>query len=590
METKHRRTLTVASVGCAVTALAAGVLGTPAHAMATTPPAFSVANVSHYGGEPSITSDSTGVLYESSPSNAGEVYKSTDKGATWHKTTGSPDSSSGDDCLATDQSNALYWCNLASTSSGQLPLQADVWKSVDGGANWAHGDGAVTGMCSTSCNPFGVDRQWTAASILSAGQTTSQAEVVLMYHDFYGPSHIWVNVSQNGGATFGAAQEVLSSPNVSAGALPGELTAQGYTFCNSVPAGVAIVPRDAPAAKHPGRIFVAWIASDPAQDLTGCNISMDQSFHTVWISYSDDKGVSWTPQLAFDGGVGHDASTPFAAFTIDNQGDPYIAFDMNHWDSNPATNLGLTAQCAGFSTAGTLQAHPECGYDQYVVWSQDGGSTWDGGGGTIPGSAGAPYKVNPDSETGTHFFPTIAAGDPGKVDVGYLRTTTLDPTDPFGKVDPGGCGGPNSTATMFYPPACSWNLYEAQSLNLTQSPGSATWVTSPITTIAMHQGDICNLGIACVGTVGSNRNLLDFNQETIDPTTGCAHISFADDNTVHQLRAANQISGPSAIGSGGCGLSANTPEAPWAALLVTASGAGVLVWQMRRRRRVTTLA
>ena len=37
----------------------------------------------------------------------------------------------------------------------------------------------------------------------------------------------------------------------------------------------------------------------------------------------------------------------------------------------------------------------------------------------------------------------------------------------------------------------------------------------------------------------SNRNLLDFNMETIDPT-GCAHIAFADDNTVNMLRVANQ--------------------------------------------------
>jgi hypothetical protein len=57
----------------------------------------------------------------------------------------------------------------------------------------------------------------------------------------------------------------------------------------------------------------------------------------------------------------------------------------------------------------------------------------------------------------------------------------------------------------------------------------------------MHVGDICNLGIACIPTV-SNRHLLDFIQETVDPQ-GCAHIVYADDNLVNQIRVANQTSG-----------------------------------------------
>ena len=61
----------------------------------------------------------------------------------------------------------------------------------------------------------------------------------------------------------------------------------------------------------------------------------------------------------------------------------------------------------------------------------------------------------------------------------------------------------------------------------------------------MHVGDICNLGIACVG-LSSNRNLLDFITETLDPR-GCAHIAYADDNTVNKLRVANQTSGPCII-------------------------------------------
>lgn len=515
--------------GAAAALALAAVVSSASSAGAASRPAYSLANVGAYGGEPSMAADSAGQLYETTPSGGTVTYTSTNRGATWAQVT-TADPKSGDDCLATDQANAVYLCNLAG-SQGVAPLQADVWKSVDHGKTWSHGAGLIP-QCATSCSAFGVDRDWVAASI-SPGGTTSNAEVVLMYHDFFGPSQIWVNISHDGGATFGAPQEVLASPAVTPGAVSGTLVAQGYTFCNTVPAGVRIAP---PGTQHAGRIYVAWIASDLAQNATGCNISMLQSFHTVWISYSDDNGTTWTPQQAWDAGIGHDTSTPFVGFTTDNQGNPYFGLAVNA-SSNPAT-------CSAESTAGTVQSDRSCEYDMYVVWSRDGGSTWDGGGGLIPGSAANAYRVNPVSETGTHFFPAIAAGDPGKVDVAFLRTTEILPTDTLGKADPGGCAGPgpaNGNPTT-YPPICSWNLYAAQSTNLTAGVSSATWAVTQVTTTPMHVGDICNLGIFCVDP-NSNRNLLDFIQETLDPS-GCAHIAYADDNTVNKLRAANQTAGP----------------------------------------------
>ena len=492
-------------------------------------PAYQVADVGAYGGEPSIVSDASGHLYDTTPSGGTITYLSTNRGADWHQVT-TADPNSGDDCLATDQSNAVYLCNLAG-SEGVAPLQADVWKSINGGTSWTHGEGALP-QCATSCSPFGVDRDWVAASILS-GKSTSKAEVVLMYHDFYGPSQIWVNISRDGGATFGAPVEVLAGPAVTPGAVAGTLVAQGYTLCNTVPAGVGIVP---PGKPHAGRIIVGWIAADLPQNATGCNVTMAQSFHTLWVSYSDDGGQTWTPQQAFDAGVGHDTSTPFVGFTLDRQGNPYFGFAVN-LSSNPAT-------CSAESTAGTVQSDSSCEYDMYVVWSSNGGATWDGGGGLIPGSAATAYRVNPTTETGTHFFPAIAAGNPGQVDVAYLRAPQILPTDPLGKADPGGCAGPGPTNgnPTTYPPACTWNLYAAQSLNLTNGVGRATWAITPITTTPVHIGDICNLGIFCVAP-SSNRNLLDFITEALD-NHGCAHIAYADDNTVNMLRAANQTAGP----------------------------------------------
>jgi hypothetical protein len=581
------------AVGC----LAGTLLGVSNVAHAAGPPVFSLSPAGAFGGEPSVTSDTNGVLYATSPSGP-QTYRSTDKGATWTNIQ-SPDNNSGDDCLNTDQANSLYWCNLGSMTVGSAPLQADVWKSTAGNittcttnCSWQYGNNATTaGTCSTSCNPFGVDRQWVGSSITGVPPSTdtAHATVVLMYHDFYGPSHIWVNVSTDGGATFGTAQEVLSGGFTNNPT--GTVTAEGYTFCNTVPAGVGVVR---PGNPHAGRIFVAWIASDLAQDATGCNISMAQSFHTAWVAYSDDNGATWNPQMAFDSGIGHDMSTPFVAFTMDSVGNPYIAFDTQAPTQNPAT-------CSADVAANSVQSDKICGYNAYVVWSHDGGNTWDGGGGSLPdppGSAAAAYQANPSTETGTDVFPTIAAGDAGKVDVGYLHTDAIVPTSPLGKFLPSGCAG----TTPNFPARCHWNLETSQSLNLNNTPATATFTKVQATTTPMHYGDICNLGIACAPTSPDPRHLLDFNQETVDPTTGCAHIVYADDNAGstygdpndpspfgNHLVAANQIDGPSIIGTGTCGAAIAAPEVPWAVMLPLAGGAAMVALGVRRRRRGSAL-
>jgi len=515
-----------ALVGAALVSVAPG-------AAANTHQRWRLATVGPFGGEPSIASDPRGVLYDITPSGGMVAYRSTNKGASWTPIA-IADKSSGDDCVTTDQTGAVYECNLAG-SAEHTPLDADVWKSTNGGKSWVQGQNTFinSSTCGTSCSPFGVDRDWLAASVLKKGAPTSKAEVVLMYHDFYGPSSIWVNISTDGGKTFSRQVNALNGPAFTPGSVSGSLEADGYTFCSSVPAGVGIVP---PGEKHAGRIIVGWIASDPGEDAAGCNVSQYETFHTLWVSYSDDGGQTWTPQLAYDAGVGHDTSTPFAAFTTDKAGNPYFAYATNGNSVAPV--------CGAESTAGTEQSDPSCGYNAYVIWSKDAGATWDGGGGVIPGSAAAPYQVNSPQESGTHLFPAIAADSPGHVDVAYLRTPTIMPTGPSGKADPGGCAGSNAAAAPpTYPAACKWFLYAAQSNNLTLPPGKATWnITNVTGNTPMHIGDICNLGIACVPKV-SSRHLLDFIQEAIDPVTGCAHIAYADDNKANAMRVANQLSG-----------------------------------------------
>jgi hypothetical protein len=77
--------------------------------------------------------------------------------------------------VATDQSGAIYLCNLAG-SQATGPLQTDVWKSVDDAKSWIYGNNNVdvaagSNVCGTSCNPFGTDRPWTDANIPPEGTT-----------------------------------------------------------------------------------------------------------------------------------------------------------------------------------------------------------------------------------------------------------------------------------------------------------------------------------------------------------------------------------------------------------------------------------
>src|SRR5438445_4063186 len=122
----RRSGLALLGVASIIAAAAGTTTSAPIAVLAGPAPAYSIANVGDYGGEPSIVSDRLGRLYDTTPSGGTIAYTSTDHGTSWQKVT-TADPNSGDDCLATDQANAVYLCNLAG-SEGAAPLQADVWK------------------------------------------------------------------------------------------------------------------------------------------------------------------------------------------------------------------------------------------------------------------------------------------------------------------------------------------------------------------------------------------------------------------------------------------------------------------------------
>src|SRR5205807_5709939 len=142
---RPRRTVAVAADACfSIAVLAVFSAAAPGAGPKPSPmksPVYKLATVGAYGGEPSIASNSKGELYDTTPSGGTILYKSTNHGSTWAQAT-TADASSGDDCVFTDQSDALYLCNLAGSQSTG-PLQADVWKSLDDGTSWMYGNNNV---------------------------------------------------------------------------------------------------------------------------------------------------------------------------------------------------------------------------------------------------------------------------------------------------------------------------------------------------------------------------------------------------------------------------------------------------------------
>jgi hypothetical protein len=317
----------------------------------------------------------------------------------------------------------------------------------------------------------------------------------MSYHDF-GPGTVWASCSHDGGKTFGAPVDVINDP-----------VAISDSYCNTIPGGTRIVQ----SGTHAGRIFVAWLAGDPSNPATGCNYTQAESFHDIWVAVSEDKGQTWKDHLVYDAGPLHDASEIFADIALDNAGNPYIAFTMNL----------------------TNKQDPSGEFDTWLEASFNGGKTWNG---KTDGS-GTPYRAS--CCPGTHYFPSVAAGNPGHVVMAWLHTKFVTQPLPSGKPDFKSQDNAN------------WRLTVAESTNV--KSGHPTW-TYAEPKIFMHHGNICTLGIACPPAL-TNRHLLDFIDVQVDPA-GHAHVAFTSADAPKKgglpdaIYVANQIAGPN-LGRGG---------------------------------------
>ena len=353
--------------------------------------------------------------------------------------------------------------------------------SKDRGASW-------TPVVITACQPFQVDRNWTAAytppAYRGTAGATSNTFVYNEYHDF-GPSVIWVATSTDGGATYPTAPVAAMQPGS---------VQQATSTCDTVPGGIAVAQRGGVAA-HEGRVYAVWSTSDfGSNQALGCNITQAEAFDHIFLSYSDDNGATWTSKTVFNDPCApnppappvtptdcQDVSEIFTSVAVDDAGNVFVAFVFRD----------------------ISQQSPE--YDVYVVESTDGGNTFS-----------APRKVN--QGTGTHYFPWITAGQANAIDVVYYDSTTVE-----------GAATGNKPAAA--PHSATWNVKLAQSFD-----GGLTFTESQVSDASNYFGDICTTGIFCGNGFafgwGDDRILLDDFGVAIGPDGG-ARVAWTDARDSH---------------------------------------------------------
>jgi len=187
--------------------------------------------------------------------------------------------------------------------------------------------------------------------------------------------------------------------------------------------------------------------------------------NTQGLAVSTNAAQSWTLK-------------PVTGTTVSDGSDPSVAADR-----------AGTVYFASVSADGKPQ----------VSVSGDKGSTWK-----------TPINIGDSAGIAKSVYPEVIAGDAGRATVAFVGSTTPGDrnVDSYGKSKDG------STYT-----GGTFDLYTSTTVD-----GGATWHTQDITpTDPVQRGQICTNGTTC----SAGRNLLDFNDITVDKT-GHAVIAYAD--------------------------------------------------------------
>jgi hypothetical protein len=451
------------------------------------------------GNEPTLAISNSGVRYASWQS-PGEFARSSD-GVNWTNTGFADEGAVGDVHNRVDAAGALYNVQIC---GGLTELHSCVYRSLDGGATWQ------TRSILADMHPGAADRPWIDVYPKKAAGTWNpdQTTVYLEYHTFSPEELAYVTVSHDGGATFSEPKFITTSTNA--------IVSSG---CNTVPGGVVVDQ----ASSGGSTVYALWLSGNDVESnaQTGCNYSQIGPFNKAWLSTSTDGGATWTAHQAWLGNfdlvtkIGDNADKIFASFDVDQAGQIQVALPVRH-DDDPVT----------FAATGTELPQST---DLYLVTSPDKGAHWT-----------QPLKVN--QTTGSYFFPWIAAGSAGRLDIVYYRSATLTP---------------NAEDVSWY-------------IGFTQVLGAVARVTGSNASYAgtvtlseqlldpepVHVGGICTFGLFCAALPTANRNLADSIAVVLDPAGGANAVYTVD--APAQLEAGEgdshieyvcQSSGPSAFAS-----------------------------------------
>jgi hypothetical protein len=444
------------------------------------------------GTEPSLALSTNGLRYASW--QAPGTFASSRDGVTFTNL-GSPDPDAlGDVTNAVDAAGALYNGQIC---GGATILHTCIYRSLDGGHTWPQKTLAA------DSHPGASDRPWIDVypHARSGGWNPDLTTVYLEYHTFSPEDLVYVTVSHDGGKTFSPPHLVETDTNALVG-----------SGCNTIPSGVA-------ADDATGTVYALWLSgNDVATNLTtGCNYSQLGPFNKAWVSTSTDGGLTWTSHLAWQGQfdpstkIGDNADKIFGTISVDKAGQVHVVLPVRRNDDPN-----------GYATA--CETDPGCTEtpqptDLLLVTSPDRGAHWT-----------QPFSVRTG---GSSFFPWIAAGSSGIVDVDYYTTSSLRPNDP----------------------ADTWSIAFSQITGATAklSGSSAVYAQTPAATSTLldpnpvHRGGICTFGIFCSVVPNANRELADSIAIALDPAGGANAVWTNDASGSSRIDFACQSGGPSAF-------------------------------------------
>lgn len=302
---------------------------------------------------------------------------------------------------------------------------------------------------------------------------------------------------------------------------------------------------------------------------TGYTISSQLAGKTSIIGVSDDDGENWTPSqgAGINAGVDHQtigggpySSTLEPPHPNSDHAVYYCSQDIALAQCARSDDNGVTfgaavpiyniTECGGLhghvkvspADGSVYVANGNCGGQQGFSMSEDNGNTWN-------------VRTVPDSTADNGSDPSVALASDGKVYFGYVGadgqpmvTTSTDngqtwtPSIDVGvdigidwAVFPAMVAGDSDRAALMFIGSAgdaqgnhyedtenfmgNWYVFVSHTYD-----GGATWKTINITPFdPVQRGSICNGGTTC----GGDRNLLDFNDATLD-AEGRMMIAYAD--------------------------------------------------------------